>query len=349
MTMKQFLSICFLFIFPAFTVVAQDDEARRQSGLPTMIGGGNSANNGGVLITGRLDISGVEKLNSVPTFIISVYVGGRLLDQREVKYKGSFQFAGITYGSDAYILVEADNKEIRRIPILVSDVSGLNPQIRQDINITWTEIQNAKINDNKVINANSYYKRSEENQKLFDKAIVSAKNKKTDEAISGFKKIVEKDEKDFVSWTELGTAYFVDKKMSEAESAYKKAIEIKPEFAPALLNSGKLYLAEKAPEKAVEVLIKAVELEPTSADINQFLGESYLQIKKGSKAVIYLNEAIKLAPIEKAEIHLRLATLYNGANLKDKAVNEYKMFLEKVPNFPEKDRLEKYIKENSPK
>jgi tetratricopeptide (TPR) repeat protein len=74
-----------------------------------------------------------------------------------------------------------------------------------------------------------------------------------------------------------------------------------------------------------------------------------LQAKKGSKAVIFFNKAIELAPTEKAELHLRLASLYDAANLKDRAVAEYKLFLGKVPNHPEKARIEKYIKDNSPK
>ena len=53
--------------------------------------------------------------------------------------------------------------------------------------------------------------------------------------------------------------------------------------------------------------------------------------------------------MEKAEIHLRLAALYNAAGLKDKAVAEYKLFLEKVPQYSEKEKIEKYIKENSTK
>ncbi len=62
-----------------------------------------------------------------------------------------------------------------------------------------------------------------------------------------------------------------------------------------------------------------------------------------------LNKAIELAPKEKAEIHLRLAMLYNAAGLKDRAATEYKMFLEKVPDHPEKTKFEKYIAENPPK
>ena len=41
--------------------------------------------------------------------------------------------------------------------------------------------------------------------------------------------------------------------------------------------------------------------------------------------------------------------LYNAAGLKDRAAAEYKMFLEKVPDHPEKTKFEKYIAENPPK
>jgi hypothetical protein len=47
-----------------------------------------------------------------------------------------------------------------------------------------------------------------------------------------------------------------------------------------------------------------------------------------------------------AEVHLRLALLYNGAGMKDKAVLEYEAFLKKRPDYAERKKLEKYIAEN---
>ena len=63
--------------------------------------------------------------------------------------------------------------------------------------------------------------------------------------------------------------------------------------------------------------------------------------------MIALNEAIRLAPDEKAQIHLRLAALYNAAGVKERAANEYRLFLAKRPGHPERKNLEKYIQENS--
>ena len=62
--------------------------------------------------------------------------------------------------------------------------------------------------------------------------------------------------------------------------------------------------------------------------------------------MVHLNKAVELAPQEKAEIDLRLAMLYNAAGLKDRASGEYKAFLKKFPDHPEKAKLEKYIADN---
>jgi Tfp pilus assembly protein PilF len=60
----------------------------------------------------------------------------------------------------------------------------------------------------------------------------------------------------------------------------------------------------------------------------------------------YLNKAIELDPLGKAEVHLRLAMLYNGAGMKDKAAAEYEKFLEKKPDYGDKKRLQQYILDN---
>ena len=112
------------------------------------------------------------------------------------------------------------------------------------------------------------------------------------------------------------------------------------------MNLGKLHLSQQQATKAVAVFMRAVSVEASSADAFHYLGESYLKAKLGSKAVIALNEAIRLEPSEKAELHLRLAALYNAAGAKDRAANEYKLFLEKRPTYPDKKKLEKYILDN---
>jgi tetratricopeptide (TPR) repeat protein len=109
------------------------------------------------------------------------------------------------------------------------------------------------------------------------------------------------------------------------------------------MNLGRLRVAQKKYEEALRPLTLALEVKPASAILNFLLGEAYLQVKKGSKAVVHFYEALKLDPTGMAEAHLRLAALYNGAGMKDKAAAEYEQFLKKKPNYTDRKRLEQYI------
>lgn len=322
---------------------AQDDETRQAMGLP-MMAGKNATNREKAPLSGKITIQGIDSsAPRKPVLFVVVYFSGALIDRRQVSDSGNY-FVPDVPRMGAVLSVEADGTEVQRFELPISTMGN----IRQDIALTWMQIQHAK-NEKGVISAKSFYQRSDENEKIYQKAVSASKDKKNDAAIKFFDELLKNDSKDFVAWTDLGTLYFKNGKHSEAESAYIKAIEQKPDFMVALINLGKLYLEQKQYDNSILVLTKAVEVEPNSADANHYLGVAYLQNKKGSKAVGYLNEAIKLAPIEKAEIHLSLAALYNGAGLKDRAVEEYKMFLEKVPNSSDKKTIEKYIKDNSPK
>jgi tetratricopeptide (TPR) repeat protein len=112
------------------------------------------------------------------------------------------------------------------------------------------------------------------------------------------------------------------------------------------MDLGRVRMAEKKYEAAVEPLTGALKISPTSAEADYLLGEAYLQMKRGSKAVGYFQDALKLEPIKMADAHLRLAALYNGAGLKDKAAAEYERFLKKKPDYPDRKKLERYIAEN---
>jgi len=50
-----------------------------------------------------------------------------------------------------------------------------------------------------------------------------------------------------------------------------------------------------------------------------------------------------------AEVHLKLALLYDRAGMKDKAAVEYEKFLDKKPDYPQSKTLKHYIAANKPK
>jgi tetratricopeptide (TPR) repeat protein len=109
---------------------------------------------------------------------------------------------------------------------------------------------------------------------------------------------------------------------------------------------GKIRVAQKGFEAAIEIYKHAITLEPNSPTAYRLLGEAYLQAKKGTLGVEALNEAIRLDPVGMAECHLLLAKLYELAGAKNLASREYKQFLAKVPDHPDKKKFEQFIKNN---
>lgn len=191
-----------------------------------------------------------------------------------------------------------------------------------------------------------FYLRTSTNEKRFAKAQKAIDEKNYAQAILFLRQILGEDEKDYQAWSELGTVYLMQRNFDEAEGAYVHATTVNPTFFLSVFNLGKLRMAQKKFELAIEPLSQAVNLKPGSPETNYLLGEAYLQIKKGSKAVVYLHEALKLDPIGMAEAHLRLALLYHGAGVRDKAVAEYEEFLKKKPDYPDRKKLEQYIAQN---
>jgi len=286
--------------------------------------------------------SGVTRL----TYDVILYNLSRVpIARQTVTSSGRYRFNNLP--SAIYdLVVESETTEITRIRVEL--VSPLALDQRQDISL---ELRGSGGSAAKVasVSVDDYYKRTPPNQKLFDKAQATTDNKKYTEAVALFNELLASDPKDYQAWTELGTVYLIEQKGTEAEKAYANAIDVKPKFFLGLMNLGRLRIMQKNFEGAIAPLTAALEVKPTSADANYYLGEAYLQIKKGSKAVGYLNQAIKLDPIGRADAHLRLATLYNAAGMKDKAAVEYEDYLKKKPDYHDARKLREYIEANKPK
>ena len=341
-----FVAMLSLFVVPA---VAQDDEARAASGLPQMIGRracANPAVGSDASLSGSVNVIGMPEGAKQPALTVTILSNGSVVQKERVKGRDAFHFSCIPrFG--VTLIVEADGLEIGSYPLGTLNAPPLNN--RQEVTLTWGQIGGATERQTTINAIRNSYSRTPENQKAFEKAVASLKEKKSDNSIKLFRAITETDANDFVAWTELANLYFAENKPADAEVAYTKALALKADFQPAIMNFGKFLIGQKKADQAVEMMTKAVALNPQSSDANHYLGEAYLLARKGSAAVTYLEKAIQLDPAGKAEIHLRLAALYNGANLKDRAAAEYKKFLEKVPNHPEKDKLEKYIADNTKK
>ncbi len=334
------------FLLIGFAAVSLQNSAFAQSsndtGLPIAIGQ-NSTDRNKANLYGKVIIQGIEASQRKPIIFVSAFYNGVLVDRRQAYDNGSYLIPGVPR-ENVIVSVEVDGVEYGR-QILQSSIMG---NLQQDFTINLAQGKNTNQKSG-IISAKDLYRRSEENEKNFEKARSAAKDKKFDKAASMFLQIVETDPKDFVAWTELGTAYFQAEKYDEAEKTYQKALDQKPDYLVALLNLGKLLLNQKHADQAIPVLTKAVETDPQNVDSLHYLGEAYLETKQGNNAAILFYEALRLAPLAKAELHLRLARLYHAKGYKNKAAEEYKQFLKKIPNHADKEKMENYIRENLPK
>ena len=265
-------------------------------------------------------------------------IGGTLIGRQTVSANGRYRFMDLP-NAEYDVVVISENLEVARLRVRVQSV--YKTDFRQDITL---EARTDRVaNRAATISASDVYERTSANKSLFAKAQKAVDEKKYDEAMDLFSRLLAADAKDFQAWTELGTVQLMRNSIEEAEKDYRRAIQERPTFTLALLNLGRVLSAQKKFEEAIEPLAEAVKSSPTSADANFLLGEAYLQIKKGSKAVPYLNEAARLG---KPDAHLRLATLYNAVGLKDKAAQEYEQFLKKRPDYKDRKSLEQYISDN---
>ena len=314
---------------------------------PCALGQGSGTNT----LYGDLQVD-ESKVSGLKPMSFEVVLTGRnrsAIGHQTVAKNGRFRFENLANGT-YYISVRMDNSEIANVRVTLLNGSGTENRIggdyRQDIALEWRPNPSAGNEKGGVVAPMKHYERIPPNDSLFDKAEKSISEKEYSRAITLLRQIVSSDQKDFQAWTELGTAYFLTKNNDESEKAYLRALELEPTFILGLLDLGKLRLQQKNFDGAVEVLTKASALPPPSAEVNYFLGEAYLNLKKGSKAVAYMNEAIKIDPLGKAEIHLRIAEIYDAVGLKDLAAIEYEQFLKKKPDYPDRKTLQKYIAGN---
>lgn len=290
----------------------------------------------------KIDDSSVSGLKPETYHLVLYSSNGHPISRQMVTNNGRYRFFNVANG-EYYIAIELESEEVTRIHLRLAEDEKTD--IRHDIALEWRANRKAEGVAGTVAVAD-VYNRPPSNKEPFEHAEEAIRKKEFREAMTLLSKIVTSDPKDFAAWTELGTVYYRLEKLGDAEKAYQRALQEKPSFVVALLNLGKLRLAKKDFEAAIESLTLAVKQQPRSPDANFFLGEAYLQVKQGSKAVTYLYEAIRLDPVGKAEAHLRLAALYKGAGLKDKAVTEYEQFLAKRPDYPDREKIQQYIKEN---
>ena len=292
------------------------------------------------MVYGRVALEGVDPGGKRPTVYVTLFTRRLQANRSMLDNEGYFYFRDIV-ADGGTLVVEVNGVEVARQTLL-----SVGPkQQRMDFHVIIpSQVKTVKPG---TISAKYAYERSRENTELLNKAVSAIENNHPEKAIPHLQKIVASDPNDFAVMTILGAAYGAVSDHANAEASYLAALKVKPDSTATMMGLGKLYLTHKNPESAVAILEKAVEGEPENAMGLRLLGEAYLQVRKGTKAVAVLNEAIRLQPLEMAECHLMMAKLYDIAGAKHLAAEQYEMFIKKVPDHAEKEKIKTYIKENA--
>lgn len=332
----------FLFVFIALmlvsgTVFGQADDICREFGeTPTREVGRD--NRLVPYVYGRIVLKGLDPAAKRPR-VTAIYSDSLQPATRQLVGKsGNYCFQ--KRGTGGTLVIDIEGSEAAR-----KSVSDLNTtRQREDF-----EIYPPRVNQTAppgVISTKFARDPNEKTVELYKKASEMEREKKTERAVEIIREIVTIDPTDFIAWAKLGSLYAERNQLAEAEAAFKHCLSVRKDYVPAMLNIGILRAVQGQYEGAVEIFEHAVASDPTSARSYRLLGEAYFQVKRGSDGLAALDEALRIDPQGMAECHLLKARLYDLAGAKNLASAEYKAFLAKVEDHPDKKKFEKYIKEN---
>ena len=325
--------------------IAFSSEFGRVSFAQRLPGNNSRVQTGGLTLFGdiRVDESQADDQKPLMLDVILYSTSGWVVARQRLSNNGRYRFLNVLTG-EYDIAVELESIEVARVHVLLAGQSA--DDVQKNISLEWRRMAPRNGSKLGVISAADAYDRAGHNKSLYLKSAREIDNKNYAQATATLRELVASDPNDFPAWTELGNLYSLQQDYEAAEKCYVGATAIRPSYFPAILNLGRVQLVRKNYQHAIESLEAALRIEPKSPFANYLIGEAYLQIKGGSKAVGYLYEALRLDPIGMAEVHLRLALLYNGAGMKDKAAAEYEEFLKKQPDYADRAKLEKYVSEN---
>lgn len=322
----------------AFSAAAQADEVCRDQGETPS----RDVDRFGRLssfVYGRVNVSGADPGRKAPRITVS-YSDLMQPAKRQVIAKGG-GYCFKRAGTGGILVLEIDGVESARR--MVSDIG--TGRIREDFDLDVSSGRTAAAPPG-VVDSRFSRPPNDKTLELYKRAAAAENEGDKKKAVTLIKQIVDADPDDFIAWTELGSLNIGLNLPSDAAEALNKAIAIRPDYTPALLNRGILAAFEKRYGDAIAQFQRAVGSDPKNARAYRLLGEAYLQDRQGTLGLAALDRALELEPVTMAECHLLKARLYDLAGAKSLASAEYRSYLKKVPDAPEKKRLEQYIREN---
>jgi len=292
-------------------------------------------------IYGRVTLKGHDPSAKFPLITVNFLDARQTQRRLTIERSGNYCFRRNTSGGGT-LIVEVEGVESARKQI--SSIGAAHT--REDFEVYLIQGQQQQIGRPGVVSAKYSRPRNDKTVELYQKAAEAEAAGLTNAAIAAVKEIVAIDREDFVAWSKLGSLYFAQNALKDAEKTFRRALEIRGDYTPALINLGTVAAVQNYHLAAIALFQEAIKTDPTWARAYRLLGEAYLQNKQGSLGLTALDKALELDPQGMAECHLLKARLYDLAGHRKLAAAEYKAFLKKVREHPEKATFEKYVKEN---
>jgi Tfp pilus assembly protein PilF len=318
----------------ATTGVAQtsDDICREYGEVPTRDAGSARAV---PYVFGRVRLKGVSANAKTPQVTVIYSDNNQPAIRQNIGRSGNYCFRRI--GNGGMIIVEVDgNETVRRS---ISDLAATRHQ--EDFEVAPPHPQETAAPG--VVSAKFYRPPNEKTAPLYRKAAEAEAGSDMKMAIEAVRAILTIDREDFIAWSKLGSLYLAQDALKEAELCFRRALEYRGDYTPALVNLGVVAAVQKYYPAAIALFLEAIKTEPRSARAYRLLGEAYLHNKQGALGLAALDKALEIDPVGMAECHLLKARLYDLAGATNLAAGEYRAFLAKVPDHPDKAKFEKYI------
>jgi len=144
--------------------------------------------------------------------------------------------------------------------------------------------------------------------------------KRYEEAIRAYQKLVAEQPGNARFSNMLGVAYEQNGELGQARGAYQRAAKADPAFADPLNNLGTTWYQEKKYRKAVRAYLKALQIDPNMAPAYANLGFAYFSDHKYPEAMDSFNKALAIDP------SVLEAGGRAGSVLQDHTVSDHGMF-----------------------
>lgn len=131
---------------------------------------------------------------------------------------------------------------------------------------------------------------------IFLKAVQDLQSGKTEDAVKGFRKVLEISPAHSKSWTNLGMALLQRNKPEESKDAFQKSLEIDPDQAKVYNALGRIFHEQDDLAQALEYFEKSLTLDPDLSRTHNNFATLLKDLQRTEEAEEHYKKAIALEP-----------------------------------------------------